>query len=306
MATKKNEIMIDEAEAIDEAIDEVTEDEAETATATKKKATKKKAAKKAVAPRKAAHMWKCYELPVHITFTEGVLGTLPNDRTLMEAFIASRSADAATREEEIAAVGVKEYVEKGTTVFARNVDGVPCFFNYQWKGYFKETCSFVKQISGTESELLTAFKKKIDGLVFIKDRFNPIQLPDGLDITLCQRPLRAQTAQGERISIACSEEIPAGSETDITVIVFDPKHIPLVQEWLEYGIFHGTGQWRNSSKGSFIAEFGDVVESEMSYTEYVARVKPALKESVAYAILQKQLETMEAQRAELEAATAKK
>lgn len=293
----KNEIMIDEA------IAETSDTEAsETETTTTKKSTTKKATKKAAtAPRKRPHMWKCYELPVHVTFTEPVLGTLPNDRTLMEAFIASRSADAATREEEIAAVGVKEYIEKGTTVFARNTEGVPCFFNYQWKGYFKETCSFVKQISGTESEILTAFKKKIDGLIFIKDRFNPIHIPDDLDITLCQRPLKAQTAQGERISIACSEEIPAGSETDITVIVFDPKHIPLVEEWLEYGIFHGTGQWRNSSKGSFIVEFGDVVESEMEYAEYRERVKPALKESVAYAVLQKQLEAMEKQRAELEA-----
>lgn len=302
MATKKNEIMIDEALEIEESETEASETEAPKKSATKKAAKKAKV----VVPKKAPHTWLCYELPVTATFIEPVLGTLPNDRTLMEAFIASRSADAATRDEEIAAVGVKEYVEKGTTVFARNTEGVPCFFNYQWKGYFKETCSFVKQIAGTESADLTAFKKKIDGLVFIKDRFNPIQIPDGLDITLCQRPLRAQTAQGERVSIACSEEIPAGSTTEFTVIVFDPKHIPLVQEWLEYGIFHGTGQWRNSSKGSFFVEFGEVTPRVMQYAEYRERVKPALKESVAYAILQKQLEAMEKQRAELEADTAKK
>ena len=71
----KNEIMIDEA------IAETSDTEAsETETTTTKKSTTKKATKKAAtAPRKRPHMWKCYELPVHVTFTEPVLGTLPND-----------------------------------------------------------------------------------------------------------------------------------------------------------------------------------------------------------------------------------
>ena len=70
----------------------------------------------------------------------------------------------------------------------------------------------------------------------------------------CQRPLRAQTAQGERVSIAHSETVPVGSTMEIEITCMDPAHEKLVLEWLEYGKLRGLGQWRNSGKGRFCVE----------------------------------------------------
>lgn len=70
----------------------------------------------------------------------------------------------------------------------------------------------------------------------------------------CQRPLRAQTAQGERVSLANSEEIPAGSTCEFEVLCMDDSHEKAVLEWLEYGQLRGIGQWRNSGKGRFSYE----------------------------------------------------
>ena len=71
---------------------------------------------------------------------------------------------------------------------------------------------------------------------------------------ICQRPLRASTPQGERISLASSESIPEGSEIEFTVKCFIDEDTELVKEWLDYGIFKGISQWRNSGKGRFTYE----------------------------------------------------
>lgn len=97
--------------------------------------------------------------------------------------------------------------------------------------------------------VLIADKKVIDGLIFIQPRMIPI-LTNG-EIRDCQRPLRAQTAQGERVSLVNSEEIPAGSTCEFDVILLDDSHEKVVREWLDYGILRGIGQWRNSGKGRF-------------------------------------------------------
>ena len=70
----------------------------------------------------------------------------------------------------------------------------------------------------------------------------------------CQRPLRASTPQGERVSIAISESIAAGAQVEFTIQCFVEDDIDLVREWLDYGRFNGIGQWRNSGKGRFTWE----------------------------------------------------
>ena len=107
----------------------------------------------------------------------------------------------------------------------------------------------------TKSSKIKAYKKIIDGLIFASPRMIPLEIEGG--IGNCQRPLRAQTAQGERVSLANSEELPAGTTAEFFVDLFDDAHEELVLEWLEYGKLRGLGQWRNSGKGRF--EF-DVLE----------------------------------------------
>ena len=99
---------------------------------------------------------------------------------------------------------------------------------------------------------LSAYKKIIDGLIFVGPRQIPLTLSG--EMTECQRPLRAQTAQGERVSLANSEEIPAGSTCEFEITCMDDAHEKAVMEWLDYGKLRGLGQWRNSGKGRFTYE----------------------------------------------------
>lgn len=88
--------------------------------------------------------------------------------------------------------------------------------------------------------------------MFVEPRKIPLLLPDGETIGECQRPLRASTAQGERVALAHSETVPAGTKQSFDVLLLRDDLEDLVREWLEYGKYHGTGQWRNSGKGRFV------------------------------------------------------
>lgn len=181
---------------------------------------------------------------VKLTFIEPVLGTWPSNQNIAREFIASKSPDAASIEDEVAAIGADAVADKGMTVFPRNDDGQPVLYDYQVKGFFKDACG-----------MLTAYKKVIDGLIFVEPRMIPIRCTG--DIRECQRPLRAQTAQGERVSLANSEEIPEGSGCEFDVVCLDDAHEKAVREWLDYGRLRGIGQWRNSGKGRFTYEITD-------------------------------------------------
>lgn len=165
-------------------------------------------------------------LKVKITFLEPVLGTWPSNQNVARDFIASKSPDAATIEDEVAALGADAVADKGMTVFPRN-----------------------------ESGKLSAYKKVIDGLIFPQPRMIPIKVNG--KIGDCQRPLRAQTAQGERVSLANSEEIPAGSTCWFEILLMDESLENAVLEWLDYGVLRGIGQWRNSGKGRFTFDIID-------------------------------------------------
>lgn len=194
------------------------------------------------------------ELKVRVTYIEELLGTASANPEIHSEFIASKAPDAPSREEEVASLGVEEVTEKAMTVFPRLDDGTPFTWDYQWKGFFKDSCGMLRRGTGFKSCKLTAFKKVIDGLIFIKPRKVILTLPEGGKIGECQRPLRASTAQGERIALAHSETVPIGTTQEFTVTVLKDDLLPLVREWLDYGILHGTGQWRNSGAGRFYWE----------------------------------------------------
>ena len=202
------------------------------------------------------------KIKVKLTFIEPVLGTWPSNQNIAREFIASKSPDAATIEDEVAALGADAVADKGMTVFPRNEKGEPVLYDYQVKGFFKDSCGMLGRIGGksetskkkavNESGKITAYKKVIDGLIFVEPRMIPLKF-DG-EIGDCQRPLRAQTAQGERVSLANSEEIPAGATCEFEVLCMDDSHEKAVLEWLDYGALRGIGQWRNSGKGRFTYE----------------------------------------------------
>ena len=200
------------------------------------------------------------KIKVKLTLTEGMLGTSPANDEIYRDFIGTKAPDAATIEDEVAALGVDEVANKGRTVFPRLPDGKPFLYDYQIKGFFKDACSMLSRLTGkdengkkkkavNESGKLTAYKKIIDGLIFVAPRKIPIEFEG--EIGDCSRPLRAQTAQGERVSLASSDEVPAGATLTFEIICLDSSHIKAVQEWLDYGMLRGLGQWRNSGKGRF-------------------------------------------------------
>ncbi len=202
-----------------------------------------------------------------ITFTEALLGTSPSSETVYQDFIGSKAPDAASLEEEIEALGTEEVIANGMTVFPRTEDGRPFLYDYQIKGFFKDACGCLSRVAGkdpetgkkkaavNESGKLKAFKKIIDGLIFVRPRKIPLVF-DG-EIGVCERPLRAQTAQGERVALVMSEEVPTGATAEFDVLCMSDEHTAAVREWLDYGQWRGLGQWRNSGKGSFGCEISE-------------------------------------------------
>lgn len=175
------------------------------------------------------------KIKVKLTFTEEILGTANATTTIHDEYIASKAPDAKSREEEIAALGVAEVVEKSMTVFPTLEDGTPFLWDYQ--------------VSGTASSKIKAYKKEIDGLIFVEERKIPYEFKGGMGE--CQRPLRASTPQGERVALAHSETVPAGATVEFTIQILKDDMETAVREWLDYGKLRGIGQWRNSGKGRF-------------------------------------------------------
>ena len=189
------------------------------------------------------------ELKVKLTFTDDVLGMMPGDPKVHETYIASNAPDAQSTAEEVAAVGVEEVVEKTMTIFPKLDDGTPFLWDYQIRGFFKDAMGMLRKVSGYEASKIKAFKKAVDGLIFVKERKIPFILSG--EMGDCQRPLRAETMQGPRVALAHSETVPEGSSITFTLLLLDETLEKVVRECLDYGVLRGLGQWRNAGKGRF-------------------------------------------------------
>jgi len=154
---------------------------------------------------------------------------------------------------------------KSMTVFPRTEKGELFLWNYQIKGFLKDACGMLSRSEDTEAGKVTAFRKIIDGLIFPEPRKILINPPKGekeVAVGKCVRPLRANTPQGERVSLAASETVPTGCWFDVEFKLFelrtDKKNattLPvLLKELLDYGQYRGLLQWRNSGKGTFTWE----------------------------------------------------
>lgn len=194
---------------------------------------------------------------IHVDFIDDVLGTQPGDPDIHGTYVSKNAPDAATKEEEIAAIGEDEFRAKGKTVFPVDKDGCPIFYGYQVRGFFKSACSALRPIKGTKSSKLKNYKKEIDLRIMVYPNADD---PAGRMIKIhttdegvgeCQRPLRANTMQGPRVAIADSDSVSKGSWIEFDVVMLQDDDWELVSEWLDYGRFNGLGQWRNSGKGAF-------------------------------------------------------
>lgn len=216
---------------------------------------------------------------VHTEFFEPILGTCAGNPTVYADYIAAlrfkNEKKVATTPEELAAIEVKEIEltkeelamlpeeDKGITVFRRSENGGLILLDHMLRGFMKAAAEAVGD-RHLESWGLT---QKVDRWIFVTDETGrPIrQIPlmrDGSQIMApddkCERPLRAKTPQGPRVTLASSEQVNAPAYVDYHLVVLPlaetERHglkADTLESWLDYGVFSGIGQWRNAGYGRF-------------------------------------------------------
>ena len=194
------------------------------------------------------------KLEIMCTFIEPLLGTAPSDKNIYQTYIqgvANGAGNGNGHDDELDSLPVMD--DKGRTVFHRNAEGKPILYDYQIKGFLKDACSMQMRFEVSESKKLKAYKKIIDGLVFVWPRQIEIIMPEGMEVGVLERPLRAQTAMGERVALASSESIAEGAKVVFEVESMNRNTVTkeLIKEWFNYGRYRGLGQWRNGSFGRF-------------------------------------------------------
>ena len=214
-------------------------------------------------------------IKVRCTLTEEALGMTAPTPELLQKFIdlqntklekkkkAAIDDDKAKEEVELLKNQIAEMKNnaRGYTVFPRDKDGCPIFWDYQIKGMFKDAFKAL-----LESDLNTSLFKKetcgftkwssdrlVDQLIFPHPRRIRIMLPEGGEIGRCDRPLRTRNPQTgqEGNAIASSETVPAGSVIEFEVELLKKDILPQVKAVFEYGRLRGLAGWRNSGKGRY-------------------------------------------------------
>jgi hypothetical protein len=187
---------------------------------------------------------------IKITFTTPVLGSQPTADVASE-FIASKFTENGGELPADEAETLPESLERGTTVFHKDPQGNPLFFDYQLKGFLKEAARVFNGLHNVK-----ALRSKVENMVFVEPRQIPIHLPEGAVIDHLERPLRAETAQGPRVALARSEQLPEGTWFECDLMVYDgPINEAMLTDLLSYGADKGLGQWRNGGWGRFSFEF---------------------------------------------------
>ena len=192
------------------------------------------------------------------TFTSGLLATRPMNEQL-RPFTKGPNEDGVIPNEEVEAderaaeeIG-EEAVDKGVTAFARDEQGRPCVWAYMIRGFLKSAMTHIRRDKDTECAKIKQHKQIINGDVFVQPAgLIPLELPEGGQLTWCQRPLRAQTMQGDRVAIATSEEAPPGTKIRFALEAIIPGLDPAIDECWELAEYTFLGQWRNSGKGTAI------------------------------------------------------
>lgn len=212
---------------------------------------------------------------VELTLIEPMLGTVPKHLPTHGEYVQAKGAEGvefiesiqadlppeiqadlgdrrAAWDAEMATAPDAGEEGKGETGFHSLPDGTLAIYDYMIRGFFKESCGMLRRTKGTLSAKVTAHKKTVDGLVFVTPRLIALELLSDTAASSLERPLRISGPTGERVALAKSDTVPAGTKLRFTLkIVGDAVPQELLEEWLEYGAFHGLGQWRNASWRSF-------------------------------------------------------
>jgi len=177
-----------------------------------------------------------------IRLLEPMLGTVTKDPDVYKTYIESKKPESETEEEYLT---VEKVEEKGWTGFHSDENGL-FIYSYMIKGFLKNAGNVLK-----DEIKIKALRSKIDNYVFISPRrlYLGQMDPDGV----IERPLRAMTMQGPRVTLARSDYIKAGKEIDFTIVLLPHKEVTetIIIRLFEYGRLMGLGQFRNGGYGNF-------------------------------------------------------
>lgn len=235
-----------------------------------------------------------FEEHFHVTmwFTHPVLGAKPGTTNLWMEYNVKKAPDGPTREQELSTNTVEDVAAKGVTVFLRRtLTGKPCIESFTLKGYFKDGITGKKRQEGSvayneKEEAAKAHKSKIASNIYIYPPYIHLQFPPytvkekteeefqetgfgKYDVITTKvddfftryriknydRQMKAQTPQGERVSIASSECAPPGTKIEFDLEVEVKDFSKILFETLMKGYKHGTNQNRGSDLyGNFVCE----------------------------------------------------
>jgi hypothetical protein len=181
-------------------------------------------------------------MKIKIKLTTEMLGTVAKDQEVYKTYIESKKPAGQTEPEYLT---VEKSEEKGWTGFHKDENGL-FIYEYMIKGFLKAAGNTLKEIVKVKN-----LRSKIDDFVFIAPRriYLNQQEPDGV----IERPLRAMTMQGPRVTLARSDYVKEGKELDFEIILIPHKEVDqeLIETLLEHGRLMGLGQFRNGGYGRF-------------------------------------------------------
>lgn len=204
------------------------------------------------------------KIPIELTLTEPMLGTVTKNKEVYTNFIANKLRDEVRRGnvavaelerksvEELETIDERE--EKGWTGFHSDEKGL-FIYDYMIRGFLKAA----GQATANQNKVV-AYRSKIDQNVFIfprKIHFSQfdknVSKPDGV----VERVLRAMTMQGPRVSLAKSDKVDAGTKLNFEIHLLKNKDITedILKFWFTYGQYSGLGQFRNGSYGRFDVKY---------------------------------------------------
>ncbi len=172
-----------------------------------------------------------------------MLGTVAMDPEVYKTYIESKKPESANGEDEYLTVDKIE--EKGWTGFHRDENGL-FIYEYMIKGFLKNAGNVLK-----DTIKIKALRSKIDDFLFVQPR--RISLGTYKADGVIERPLRAMTMQGPRVTLARSDYINPGKQIEFSITLFPHKELKweVVDILLAYGAFMGLGQFRNGGYGRF-------------------------------------------------------
>lgn len=187
-----------------------------------------------------------------------LLGSQPANPAVRTAYVASKAPNQDKADDETDHLP-EDLDSLNLSVFLRN-KGSLCISDYVIKGFLKEAGKVMKGQIGIAQPA-----SKVDNFVLIEPMYltlwrggEEIDVADG-DF---ERPLRAQTMQGERVTVVASEYVlpPWQVEFEITLLENEKtaRSVALdfeaIESMLDYGQIKGLGQWRNGQNGRFTWE----------------------------------------------------